>query len=258
MERYFSRILLPLSMMFFVLAGCSDSASEDLNEVPDANRLTTGVSGKDLLTSEKFDRIVFDIAYVEGHEPSVESIQNFISFVDERCYKPGGIDYSLSSIPDPGKESFDISAIVELEEIHRVRYNEGNTIAVFVLVLNGASVRDSGNSVVLGTAYRNTSFVIFEETIERFSTQFISNDKTVLETTVLDHEFSHLLGLVNLGAEPQSDHEDPENLNHCEVADCLMNYQTDAGIDMSQLDLGQAVPDLDDQCLADLRALGGK
>jgi hypothetical protein len=35
--------------------------------------------------------------------------------------------------------------------------------------IDGASASDSGNSYVLGTAYRNTSFVIYEKTIQSLS-----------------------------------------------------------------------------------------
>ncbi len=251
---FFYALFAVFSMLF---SGCTADTENDGAGVS-ANRLTTGISGKDLLTAGKFDKILFDIVYVSGHKPTSTSIINLRDFAENRCFKPGGIEYQLTEISSPGKETYTTQDILDLEEAHRTAYNSGNTIAVFVLVVDGASFRNQGNSVILGTAYRNTSFVIFEETIEHFSTQFISNDKTVLESTVLNHEFSHLLGLVNLGTPLESDHEDPENSNHCVATDCLMNYRTDAGIDMSQVSLGGGIPDLDEQCLADLRALGGK
>lgn len=250
--------LLTFILVLFLVTGCTTDDSEDPGVSFAANRMTTGASAKSLLTAGKYDRMIFDIVYVEGQRPTDNSISHFLSYVNQRCYKPGGLEYTLSAIPDQGKEVYNTSDIVALEEAHRTRYNDGNTIAVFILVLDGASYRDQGNTVILGTAYRNTSFVVYGETISRYSSQFISDDKTVLESTVLDHEFSHLLGLVNLGADLQSDHEDSNNSNHCEVSDCLMNYQTDAGIDLSQIGFGGGIPTLDDQCLADLRALGGK
>ncbi|THD69972.1 membrane metalloprotease [Robertkochia marina] len=249
--------LFSFTLCLLLLAGCSpDGMDEDASFA--ANRLTTGISGKDLLTSTNFDRVFFEIVYVEGHEPSYGAIQNLLDFTKDRCFKPGGVNYSLTAIPDPGKSSLGIREIVDLEEQYREYYNRGNTITVFILVVNGRSARDEGNAVVLGTAYRNTSFVLFEETIRRFSEEFISNDKTVLESTVMNHEFSHLLGLVNLSTPMQSAHEDPDNPSHCETADCLMNYRTDAGLRLGALSFGGVVPSLDEQCLADLRALGGK
>lgn len=249
--------LLPFTLCLLLVAGCSPDGMDDDASFA-ANRLTTGISGKDLLTSTNFDQIFFEIAYVEGHEPSYGAVQNLLNFTKERCFKPGGVNYSLSAIPDPGKSTLGIREILDLEEQYREHYNRGNTITVFILVVNGKSARDEGNEVVLGTAYRNTSFVLFEETIKSYSEEFISNDKTVLESTVMNHEFSHLLGLVNLSVPLRSAHEDPDNPGHCEVADCLMNYRTDAGLKFGALGLEGAVPALDEQCLADLRAFGGK
>lgn len=249
--------LFPFTLCLLLVAGCSPDGIDD-NASFAANRLTTGVSGKDLLTSTNFDRVFFEFVFVEGHEPSPQSVQNLLAFTKERCFKTGGVDYSLTAIPDPGKKTFGIREIIDLEDQYREQYNKGNTITIFILVVNGISARDEGNEVVLGTAYRNTSFVLFEETIRRYSEEFISNDKTVLESTVMNHEFSHLLGLVNLSAPLRSAHEDPDNPGHCEIADCLMNYRTDAGLKFGALGLEGAVPTLDEQCLADLRAFGGK
>lgn len=251
-----SNTIAGLFLLAFVLTGCSSDTEDAVNV--SANRLATGVSGKSLLTQHSFDKIVFDIVYVEGHKPGQESIANFLSFVQSRCFKPEGVDYQLTAIPDQGKAIYNTQDILDLEEAHRTAYNQGSTIAVFILFANGASHRDSGNSVILGTAYRNTSFVIFEETISTYSSRYISTDKTVLESTVLNHEFCHLLGLVNLNDDLDSGHEDLENPHHCEVSDCLMNYRTDAGIDLSEVNLGGGIPALDSQCLADLQALGGK
>ncbi|WP_224489109.1 zinc metalloprotease [Robertkochia flava] len=257
MIKRFSPIVLFLITSVFLIGGCSPD-TEDSSVSFAANRKSTGASAKDLLTARNFDKIIFDIVYVEGHSPGTNSINNLISFAEQRCYKSEGIRFKLTAIPDQGKTVYETQDILEIEEAYRTAYNEGDQLSVFILVLNGDSSKNAGNSVILGTAYRNTSFVIFEETIRRYSYQFISNDKTVLESTVLCHEFSHLLGLVNLGTSLNSDHEDPENSHHCSVPACLMNYQTDAGIDPGQISLGGGVPTLDEQCLADLRTLGGK
>ena len=136
---------------------------------------------------------MLDIVFVEGYAPTPASVSNLVAFIEERCYKPGGIDYVLTSIPEQGKTTYDTRDILDLEEAHRTVYNEGNTLAVFVLLLDGASAKNESNAVILGTAYRNTSFVIFEETIQTYSSSFLSDDKTVLESTVLNHEFSHLV-----------------------------------------------------------------
>ena len=257
LERFF-RTIPYLVILAILAAGCSTDSAEDPYLNLSANRKSTGASATDLLTDKAFDRIVFDFVYVEGHSPGVNSINNLISFAEDRCYKPDGVTYTLTEIPETGKTSYTTEDILDMEEAYRTGYNKGNDLAVFVLVLDGGSAKNEGNAVIMGTAYRNTSFVIYEETIQSYSSSFLSDDKTVLESTVLNHEFSHLLGLVNLGTSLVSDHEDPDHAHHCKEAECLMNYQTDAGIDMTRVRFGGGVPGLDAQCLADLRALGGK
>ncbi len=107
-------------------------------------------------------------------------------------------------------------------------------------------------------AYRNTSFVIFEETIKEFSGQPLAPSTTVLETTVLNHEFSHLLGLVNAGTTPQSNHQDEEHGRHCNIEHCLMNWTAETGEGLLNSISGGTVPSLDDQCINDLQVNGGK
>ena len=80
----------------------------------------------------------------------------------------------------------------------------------------------------------------------------------VLETTVVNHEFGHLLGLVNAGSPLQSDHQDTEHGKHCTEQDCLMYYTAETGEGIINMLSGGSVPSLDAQCIADLQANGGK
>jgi hypothetical protein len=107
-------------------------------------------------------------------------------------------------------------------------------------------------------AYRNTSFVIFEETIQGFSGQPLAPGTAVLETTVLNHEFGHLLGLVNAGTPLLSDHQDVAHGRHCTDEDCLMYWTAETGEGLVNMISGGTVPTLDSQCRADLEGNGGK
>ena len=110
----------------------------------------------------------------------------------------------------------------------------------------------------MGVAYRNTSFVVFEETVQRFSGQPLAPSTTVLETTVLNHEFGHLLGLVNAGTTPQTDHQDVEHGRHCTTEDCLMFWTAETGEGLLNSISGGVIPSLDPLCIQDLQANGGK
>ena len=78
-----------------------------------------------------------------------------------------------------------------------------------------------------------------------------------METTVILHEFGHILGLTNFGAPQQSPHEDSANPKHCDVETCLMYYAATSGPSLMN-NSGGTVPQLDAQCIADLQANGGK
>ncbi len=73
-------------------------------------------------------------------------------------------------------------------------------------------------------------------------------------TTLLEHEFGHLMGLVDQGSPMQVNHKDAANGAHCDKPDCLMYYNVEAGFTGTL----SAVPSLDANCIADLKANGGK
>lgn len=224
---------------------------------PIANKQKTGSSSNDLLSDKKFKSLVLEVVYVDGFEPSTAAIANFISFIEARTYKPSGITVLKKAIPSPGKATFDVNEIVAIENANRTKYNSANQIAVWILFVDGKSTNDTSTSVVLGESYWNTSFVIFEKTVQGLSDSPFEPKRSLLETTVVTHEFCHILGLTNLGTTMQSNHEDATHPKHCNVSSCLMYWQSEYG--GSFLNMGSSTaPQLDAFCLADLRANGGK
>src|SRR5690606_34184596 len=97
------------------------------------------------------------------------------------------------------KSIYSIDDVKSIEDANRSIFTFENQLSISALFLNGKSSSDSETATVLGTAYRNTSFVIFEETIKATSNEVFKPNKVTLESTVILHEFCHLLGLVNLG-----------------------------------------------------------
>lgn len=78
----------------------------------------------------------------------------------------------------------------------------------------------------------------------------------MVEQSVMKHEVGHILGLVNLGAPMQTNHQDAEHGKHCINENCLMYWATETGNFISNL-TGSSPPQLDANCIADLRANGG-
>lgn len=222
------------------------------------NKKTTGSSSNDLLSDNTYTSIVIELVYVENFKPTQNAINNLRTFLESRLNKPNGIIIETRAIESPGLVNYSIEDIINIEDINRIKYNTNNQIAVWAFFVDGSSASNTNNSVVLGTAYRNTSFVIFEETIKNLSGGTLQPNTSVLETTVITHEFGHILGLTNLGAPLQSNHEDTQHPKHCNVESCLMYWsaETDSGI--SNLIGVNNAPVLDAQCIADLQANGGK
>jgi hypothetical protein len=223
-----------------------------------ANQQPTGTSANDLLSDKSFTSAIVEVAYVEGFEPTQEAVDNFMSFLESRTFKPDGISVITTIIPSTGNSNHTIQDIIAIEDANRTVYNFNNQIAIWAFFSDGESASNSNNSVVLGTAYRNTSFVIFEKTIHDLSNSAFEPDRSLLETTVITHEFGHILGLTNLGTDLQTPHEDTQHPKHCDVENCLMYWSAETGSGLENLINSGTAPQLDPQCIADLRANGGK
>ena len=250
-----------LLLALLILASCkSDDSSGDDPDEPNPNAgnlLSVGESAFDLLAAANFTAMNVELVFIENMRPRQETLDNLRVFIEERLNKPGGINFIERTVEQPGMQPFSTAEIAEIEDQVRTVYNQGNTLGVFILFTDGANINDTQFNKTLGTAYRNTSLVIYEETIREFSNDPGEPGRVALESTTLNHEFAHLLGLVNLGTPLTSDHEDPINTRHCVVEDCLMVFQTEVqGGIVKMKSLNQVTP-LDPLCLADLQANGG-
>ncbi|WP_373073264.1 membrane metalloprotease [Zeaxanthinibacter enoshimensis] len=263
----------PLNAITFVLllvivSSCSTDAmqtgndetdSQDQQEVnKDANRQSTGSSSEALLSDKSFTSIKLEIQYMPGMEPRQQTIDNFRTFLEERLNKPAGIELVVEEIPSANKDQYSIDDIVSLENNYRTAYNDDRMIAVWGIFLDAEYAGNTENGTVLGVAFRNTSFALFESSVQEFSDRAFAPSRTVLESTVLNHEFGHLMGLVNAGAPLQSDHQDTEHGRHCTDENCLMYWTAETGEGILDMLTGGNIPSLDTQCIADLRANGGK
>ena len=186
-----------------------------------------------------------------GYELEDATINNLTAYLTGICNKPGGINITQSQIAaDVNTFTVDSAAIVERQ--NRTVYTSGNTIAVYILVTDGFDTSLS----TLGFAYRNTSICLFGKDIFTNSGGMGQVTRVALETSVLEHEFGHILGLVNLGTPMQVFHQDTAHGNHCNNTHCLMYYAIDTHLAFGAV--SAAVPVLDSNCLNDLRANGGK
>ncbi len=262
MSRFTTRLLL---IFFFIasVSGCKkdDDSEQVVEDDPLAeNRKALGESGEDMLSSDIYKSMTVELVFSEDYRPTAEALDNLRSFLNDRVNKPQGINFVETVVAEQPNDPFDITEIREIEDRLRTRYTEGDNIAVYVFFSNGSSTNDTDTRVTLGTAYRNTSIVIYERTLK-----VITEDDPILlpriESVTLQHEFGHMLGLTNiLDDDIHNNHEDPNSSNHCFVEDCLMYFEA-TNVTRARLErmmsLG-GIPELDPLCIEDLRAKGGK
>jgi hypothetical protein len=174
-----------------------------------------------------------------------------VNFLKKYINKPDGIKVTQQQIAASGKPVLSIDDIVNIEKKNRTVFTKNNTLAVHILITDG----DYDKPNILATSYWNTSMCVFGKTVNDDTGSWGFTSLTQLLTTLLEHEFGHLMGLVNQGSPMQTDHLDHANGAHCINSHCLMYYDVEKSTSGGNL---FSIPTLDADCEADLKANGGK
>ena len=246
-------------VLLLIFIGCS---KDDVNKpsVIDkgANLKSLGFSANELVSDEKFTSLKIEVVYVTGFEPTQTTLDNLKTFLENRTFKPDGISITTRAVASSNKAPFNINEIAQIEADERTAYNAGDEIAVFIYFADGSNENDTDTKTVLGTSFRNTSMVIYGKTIQFIANHTTNLDRSTVESTVINHEFGHLFGLVNMGTLMQTNHEDTEGKGHCTVTNCLMAVSFQFGDSMMNVVDNNIIPVLDDLCIGDLQANGGR
>lgn len=248
-----------VTMFTFLLAmivltfGCKKENKEN-NQLSQDNNSSVGTSSNAFLSDEYYEKLTIEVLYMSGYKPTETALNNMRSFLIEHLNKPAGVEVVTQEIPSGEEDSYSTNVIMNIETQHREMYNANETIAASLIIVNGEYAE---NDQVLGIAYRNTSMALFGGTIEANSGGLSQPTRTKLESTVMNHELGHLLGLVNMGTDMVDNHEDSENSKHCNDKDCLMYYASET-TEVASFLIGNDIPSLDTNCKEDLVANGGK
>lgn len=250
-------IFILLFVVFFL--GCKDEevGLPDGTETEESPLVGRTIVPKDFLSDSDFGELIVEIQHVEGYQPTAAAIENLKSFLQERLHKPAGITIVQHALNSPGKTAYTLEDIRAIEKAGRVKKNTDNTLTAYFFFADGDYASNSGNSKVLGIAYGSSSMVIFEKTVKDFSGGVAQPAVTTLETTVIHHEFAHILGLVNNGTAMQEEHQDVAHGRHCMQENCLMYYTAETTDVIGNL-IGGNIPQLDAACIADLQGNGGR
>lgn len=244
--KIFIAVLLLISTIACKKKEATYSPNKELNNKP------VGASANDLLSSNKYKALRIEINYMPGYEPDMNAYHHLWDKLNIYLNK---LDISIISgeIPAASSTALSIDQVKAIEEQNRTVYNTDTLIGVYLLYTNGNFTDDK----VLGAAYKNTSMVVFGKKIHDNSGGLGQANRTKLEATVLEHEFGHLLGLVDIGSPMQTNHKDAAHGNHCNNTNCLMYYAAETTDILGYLITGN-IPPFDANCIADMKANGGK
>ena len=218
------------------------------------------IKPNDFLSGENYDQLTVEVASVQGYEPTDEALNNLKAFLESRLNKNGGIGLVPASIPSPGKAAYSLDDIKKIEQEYRTLFPdpEEKKLTAWFFFADADYAENEGDSKALGIAYGPASMVIFEKTVREFSGGRGQPSTPVLETTVAEHEFGHILGLVNNGTNMVVNHQDVTNGKHCNNQDCLMYWAAEHSGPVINFLTGGKIPSLDQNCLNDLKNNGGK
>ena len=214
---------------------------------------TLGISAHDFLSLTTYTSLEIQVSYMPGYVPDTATINNLTSFLNTRLNKPGGIQIFQQQIAASGKLSLSINEIVQIEKRNRTVFTAGNVITAHILITDGSFSNDD----ILAKSYWNTSICIFGKPLDDNSGGTGQVTRTRLLSTLMEHEFGHLLGLVNQGSPMQVNHLDVANGAHCNNSNCLMYYNIET-MGMPGGPINNMIPPVDANCMADLKANGGK
>ena len=246
--------LLATILILSYFTACKKEATFSNN--PDADDLhnkAVGFSANQLLSSSTYKSLKIEIQYMTGYAPDAAALNHLQNVLNTYLNKPSGITVVTKEISAASSTTLSIDQVKTIEEQNRTVFTTGDQLGVYFLYTNGKFT----DNTVLGAAYRNTSMVIFGKTIHDNSGALGQTSRTKLEATVLEHEFGHVLGLVDIGSPMQTNHKDAAHGNHCNNTNCLMYYASETTDILGFLLTGN-IPSFDANCIADMHGNGGK
>ena len=221
--------------------------ADDLHNKP------VGYSANQLLSAGTYKSVKVEVQYMAGYAPDAAALNHLQNVLNGHLNKPAGISIVTKEISASSSQTLSIDQVRAIEEQNRTVFTSGDQLGVYFLYTNGNFTDNN----VLGVAYRNTSMVLFGKKIHDNSGGIGQASRTKLEATVLEHEFGHILGLVDIGSPMQTNHKDAAHGNHCNNSDCLMYYAAETTDILGFLITGN-IPAFDANCVADIQANGGK
>lgn len=215
------------------------------------------IDSVDFLSADKYKKLTIQVVFERGYALDNQTNTHLLTLLNSRLNKPGGIQITAKEVDPSGKAYITSADLIQIERKHRTEFSRGSTLTAFVFVSGSQFAENYGDTKYLGLKYGETGVALFGKTINDYSGGLNQPSTATLQTTVIEHEFGHLLGLVNSGTKMRESHEDGSHPHHCNNENCLMYYATETSNIIKNL-IGDKVPELDNKCVMDLQYNGGK
>ena len=241
----------------YALVGCSPKDT------------SVGSAAADFLSADPYSKLQIEYDSVEGRKLDPRARDVVLATLDAMVDKPGGTAIDTTETLEDGDDpSWNLESLRAYEAEHRSYHTEGDTIALYVLIVDGHFHSDTASSVRLAMAYGPTSMVVFADTVNTNCNAVVAfeTDPAIIEgfcpgmqAASLLHELGHLMGLVNVGTEMVSDHADEEHRGHDSNPGCLMHWSNEQATVADFIyqyveDGTEGVEFFDQACQADLEA----
>ncbi|WP_416208527.1 M12 family metallo-peptidase [Fodinibius sp.] len=243
----------------FIFQSCLDSTGPE-NKEPEqsySHVQNPGTSANDFLADSNFTHLVVEVDYMPSYEPNAEALDSLKAFFEQRLHKNSITIKEPTQIESRNQDAYSASDVRNIESQERSTFSEGDTLAAYFMIVDG----EYNERELMGIAYFNTSNAFFGPAYDEASSGPGSISRYRVEAISFRHEFGHLFGLVdipNSGTEMQEPHRDQEHGNHCDNDQCLMYYATQTTDLIGNTVGNEEITPLDENCIADLQANGGK
>ncbi|RZS93065.1 hypothetical protein [Aquimarina brevivitae] len=233
--------------ILLLFSACTVDEADPIQQLREPHMLPLGSAAIDLLTDTKYRSLTVEIVAAQDYALSPWAVEKFTSFLTTHLAKPDGIFIEQRVLNVAHSGSLTIAEVLEQERQTRSLYSKEDHITVYIFVADGTFHLDNDTHKTLGSAYHNTSMVIYGKTLRALSQRPDMPLLSVLEATTLTHEFGHLLGLSDDNRHAK-DHSD----GHCNEEGCLMEaaIRFDSGLSI----IDKNIPDLGPKCLLELNA----
>jgi len=243
--------------LFAILVSCLAISCTESDPSDNQDEEVLPADPQNLLTDKTYRKLVINLAF----SPKMTfKGRNAFNFVRSRISKSDVI-LRVQDVPSIGKSSVTIADLKTFELQNRKKITNGDTIFLWVSIVDAELSPDPQPDIALGLAYGPSSMAIFGKKLDQLASADMVSRWT-LEDFAFEHEFCHLLGLTNNGTPMVTPHQDEAHGNHCSNPACLMYWRAHDNIKLVDIldnsGTSDVLPILDANCLADLQAAGGR